>query len=176
MYLQNRTVFVHVLIDILVATNGVSVLMCLLAAILVFVLKLHKKVVYRLALYQVFASLSFAMSQIVQVIYNYVSYNRLCIAFGWLGLYTEWVKLLFTMWVTFHLFCFAILHKNLQKLEVFYVATSLLVPAMIACVPLMSNAYGPSPLGMCYVYTYTILTAAKILHSLKGLLSGMVQQ
>ena len=59
------------------------------------------------------------------------------------------------MWVTFHLFCFAVLHKNLMKLEVLYmyVVTSLLVPAVIACVPLITNTYGRSPDGAyCYIY------------------------
>ena len=57
------------------------------------------------------------------------------------------------MWVTFHLFCFAVLHKNLKKLEVLYVVTSLLVPAVIACVPLITDTYGRSPDGAyCYIY------------------------
>ena len=59
-------------------------------------------------------------------------HGRLCIVVGLLVMYTEWMKLLFTMWVTFHLFCFAVLHKNLKKLEVLYIVTSLLVPALIA--------------------------------------------
>ena len=57
------------------------------------------------------------------------------------------------MWVTFHLFCFAVFQKNLKKLEVLYVVTSLLVPAVIAAVPLITNSYGHSPDGaVCYMY------------------------
>ena len=59
------------------------------------------------------------------------------------------MKLLFTMWVAFHLFCFGVFHKNLKKLEVLYVVTSLLVPAVIACVPLTTNTYALS--GWCYL-------------------------
>ena len=66
----------------------------------------------------------------------------ICVAVGWMILYAEWMKLLFTIWVTFHLFCFGVLHKNLKKLEVLYVVTSLLVPALIAIVPLVTHAYG----------------------------------
>ena len=40
--------------------NGVAALVCCVAAILVFVFKLHKKTVYRLALYQDLAAMSFA--------------------------------------------------------------------------------------------------------------------
>ena len=138
--------------------NSVSVLVCLLAAILVCALRLYKKVVYRLALYQVLSSLTLATVAVMQTIFvNYSKnpefYARVCIAVGYFVLYAEWMKLLFTMWVTFHLFCFAVLHKNLKKLEVLYVVTSLLVPALIAVVPLITKAYGRSPDGIyCYIY------------------------
>eukprot|EP00731_Ephydatia_muelleri_P035965 Em0185g5a len=62
-------------------------------------------------------------------------YRRICTAIGFLEVYTEWKKLLFTTWVTFHLFCFAVFHKNMKKLEALYVVTSLLVPALIAALP-----------------------------------------
>eukprot|EP00731_Ephydatia_muelleri_P036461 Em0259g4a len=82
---------------VLAVANGVSVLVCLLAAILLCCLKLYKKIVYRLALYQ-----------------------------------------------------------NLKKLEVLYVVTSLLIPALIAIVPLVTHAYGLSPGGNgCYIYANT---------------------
>ena len=62
------------------------------------------------------------------------------------------MKLLFTVWVTFHLFCFAVLHKNLQKLEALYVVTSLLVPAVIAAVPLTTHSYRNSQYNSyCYI-------------------------
>ena len=139
------------------ALNFVSVCVCTLAAILVFVLKLHRKVVYRLSLYQVLASLAFAAVEVLQIIsaqHNEIwEFDRACIAIGSLVVYTRWVKLLFTMWVTFHLFCFAVLHKNLKKLEVLYVVTSLLVPAVIAVVPLIITTYGLDLDGSnCYIY------------------------
>ena len=122
-----------------------------------FAFKLHKKVVYRLALYQVLASLSFAAVSTLQAIFinfndNPEAYGRVCTAVGWFVVFSFWTKLLFTMWVTFHLFCFAILHKNLKKLEVLYVMTSLLVPVVIAAVPLITNTYGLSPPSTaCYI-------------------------
>ena len=146
---------------IFAVVNGVSVLVCLLAAILMCCLKLYKKLVYRLAFYQVLSALAMASIGAMQVVFiNYDEspniYGRICTAIGLLQLYTEWTKLLFTMWVTFHLFCFAVLHKNLKKLEVLYVVTSLLVPALIAIVPLVTYAYGLSPVGeYCYIYANT---------------------
>ena len=146
---------------VLAGANGVSVLVCLLAAILLCCLKLYKKIVYRLALYQVLSALAMASVFVMQVVFiNYdkspIIYGRICTAIGFLGVYTEWTKLLFTMWVTFHLFCFAVLHKNLKKLEVLYVVTSLLVPALIAIVPLITHAYGLIPgSNTCYIYANT---------------------
>ena len=148
---------------VLAVANGVSVLVCLLAAILLCCLKLYKKIVYRLALYQVLSALAMASLVVMQVVFiNYDIdkspniYGRVCTAIGFLGVYAEWTKLLFTMWVTFHLVCFAVLHKNLKKLEVLYVVTSLLVPALIAIVPLVTHAYGLSPGGNgCYIYANT---------------------
>ena len=148
--------------------NSVSLLVCLVAAILVFALKLHRKIVYRLALYQVLAGLILALAQLLQVFeVNYMDdpklYDRACIAFGWFGMYSQWMKLLFTVWVTFHLFCFGVLHKNLKKFEVLYVVTSLILPAVMAAVPLITRSYGYSPVDGCYLPAYanniTIKTA-----------------
>ena len=153
---SDTPLYTDVIFDVV---NGVSVLVCLLAAILVFALKLHKIVVYRLALYQVLAALVYATVKLLQVIMvDYRNkpdiYDRVCIAIGWLSIYSSWMKLLFTMWVTFHLFCFAVLHKNLKKLEVLYVVTSLLVPAVIASVPLITHSYGYSLVDGCYLPAY----------------------
>ena len=142
---------------IITTTNSASALVCAAAAFLVYHLKLHKVVVYRLALYQVLASLAFAtveVSQIVFVNYNNAPavYDRACAAVGWMTIYTRWVKLVLTSWVTFHLFYFAVLHKNLRKFEVLYVVTSLLVPVPIASVPLITNTYGVNRLGICFYF------------------------
>ena len=152
------TIFNHAVFAV---TNGVSVLVCLLAAILVLRLKLCKILVYRLALYQVLSALVMASVQTMQVVFiNYEQspniYGRICITIAMLLIYTEWMKLLFTMWVIFHLFCFAVLHRNLKKLEVLYVVTSLLVPAVIAVVPLVTHSYGLNPDGdVCNMYANT---------------------
>ena len=133
-----------------------SVLVCLVAAILVLTLRLYKRVVYRLALYQVLASLAFAIVEVLQAILVNDLYNsESCAAIGWLTVYTQWMKLLFTVWATLHIFCFGVFHKTL-RLEVLYVVTSLLVPAVIASVPLTTNTYGRMHLGniasLCYIF------------------------
>ena len=151
--MDETSVFNHVIFAV---ANGVSVLVCLLAAIMVFCLKLYKTLVYRLALYQVLSALLVSLVEAMQVVFiNYDKspqiYNRICTAVGFLVLYALWMKLLFTAWVTFHLFCFAVLHKNFKKLEVLYAVTSLLVPALIAAVPLITHTYGLGP-NACYIY------------------------
>ena len=138
------------------ASNGASVLVCLLAVILVCGLRLHKKVVYRLAMYQVLSAFAFALAELLQIVYfSYQNdpgvYDRLCIGIGWLVLYSAWMKLFFTVWVTFHLFCFGVLHKNLKKLELLYVTTSLLTPGVIALIPVVTGSYGPTS-GGCYIH------------------------
>ena len=140
--------------------NIVAVIVCLLGAILVFILKMCNTIVYRLALYQVVSALFLAVMDIFEttIFIKYDKdpklYDGLCKAIGLLGMYAQLMNLLFTMWVTFHLFSFAVLHKNLKKLEAFYVATSLLVPALIACVPLITNTYRYSiDVDTCYIFT-----------------------
>lgn len=152
--MNNRSTTADIIIT---STNGVSALVCAVAAFLVFNLNLHKLVVYRLALYQVLASLAFAAVEVFQIVFvNYndapAVYDNVCVAIGWMVIYTRWVKLVFTSWVTFHLFCFAVLHRNLKKFEVMYVVTSLLVPIPIASVPLITNTYGVNRLGICFYF------------------------
>ena len=135
--------------------NGASVLVCLLAAIMVFALKLHRRIVYRLALYQVLSALAFSTVETLEIIFvNYekspIVYGRLCNTIGWLVMYTQWVKLLFTAWLTVHLFCFGVLYKNLKKLEILYVVTLLLVPVIFATIPLITESYHIDRLG-CYI-------------------------
>eukprot|EP00731_Ephydatia_muelleri_P038202 Em0678g2a len=137
------------------SAHGVSVVVCLLAAILVLRLK---TLVYRLALYQVLSALAMASVGALQVMrfINYADessdiYLRICTAIGFLEVYTEWMKLLFTTWVTFHLFCFAVFHKNMKKLEALYVVTSLLVPALIAALLLVTQTYGSRYAGSIYM-------------------------
>ena len=159
---------------------------CLLAIYLVFRFELHKRIVYRLALYQVLASMFFATAEVLEVIFvkdqsnttgidilRTDGYGRACIAVGWFVVYTQWMKLLFTMCVTVHLFCFAVFYKNLKNLEVPYVVTSLTLPAAIACVPLIRNAYALSPSRKCYI-DHTALAERFALFNAPAMLSLLV--
>ena len=124
-------------------TNGASFLVCMVAAVMVFVYKLHRKTVYRLALYQVFTALAMAAIHVSQAaIIKYREELDLCKAFAYLSLFVEWMKLLLSAWVTLHLFCFAVFYRNLRRCELVYLVTSLVVPAVIASVPFTTHSYG----------------------------------
>ena len=69
----------------------------MLAAILVLRQKLYKRLVYRLALYQVLSALVMGFVFVMQVMF--INYDdspniHVCTVFGFLVLYTEWMKLL----------------------------------------------------------------------------------
>ena len=116
--------------------------------------------------------MAFATVEVFQVIFlnydkNREVYGRLCTAIGLLSMYTRWTKLLSTLWVTLHIFCFGVLRKDLKKYEVWYVVTSLLLPCVMAVVPLITNTYQLSPFhSYCYVYqkndSYTVELVEKL--------------
>ena len=108
--------------------------------ILVLALKLYKKLVYRLALYQVLSSLLLATVTAlqVQVIFHSIimsirsSVHR-CGVVKCVRIMDE---------AALHNvggLCFGILHKNLTKFEVLYLVTSMLVPAVTSPVPTITD-------------------------------------
>ena len=145
------------LLRVISATNAASAVVCLLASAMVFCLKLYKIGVYRLALYQISASLAFSIVQVSQI--AFVHYNNgndalqsrvRCDRFP-IPVHMQWAKLVLTIWLTAHLFCFSVFQNNLRRLEVAYVATSLIVPAGFAGVALcIRRSYGLGEFG-CWI-------------------------
>ena len=134
------------LIRILGSLGAVSVATCLFALSWLFYLKLYKQFLYRLAAYQVMASLFHAVISLCQLAflnYNAAKYTP-CVAIGNLYHIAVWMKACFGCWITFHLFCFAVLLKNMRKLEPLYVTSSILVPIAISTIPLITKSYGPT--------------------------------
>ena len=130
-------------------TGMVSVLTCSIAVIMVMLLRLYKKFVYRLALYQVLAALfvSLALSlNLFALHYDSKSqhYESACEAVGFLTLYSSWVKLMFTACLTFHLFCLAVFFKNFYKLEITYVLISVFLPLLYVWIPFIKHTFGMS--------------------------------
>ena len=52
---------------------------------------------------------------------------------------SSFIKLMFTVWISIHLFALAVFHKNLQRLERLYVVSSLLIPLAVTIVLLGIN-------------------------------------
>ena len=139
------------------AANATSVVVSLLATLSVCTAKLYKKTVYRLALYQVLSSLLFSAQFTIQfLIFDKPTKANMdmCKAFAFFDLYCGWMKLLFTACVTFHLFRFVVFYKDPKKLEPYYVAFSLIVPALVASVPLVLHGYGPQGF-VCWIQMYS---------------------
>ena len=56
--------------------------------------------------------------------------GRPCVAIGFFHEVAIMSELIFTLWVTFHIFCYAVFYKDMKRLEIVYVVTSLLPPCM----------------------------------------------
>lgn len=128
--------------------SGTGIVICAVSIILSVHLKLHRQLIYRLAIYQVSSALAYGVTCILDVVQFLIQlhtgnvYLPLCVANAFLSVYTFLVKLLFTAIITVHLFIFAVYYKNLKKFEGCYVASSLLIPAMLAIVPFITHTYG----------------------------------
>ena len=117
---------------------------CLVAISCLLHLRLHRQLLYRLASYQVFGSLSHSLFCTLQLIFlndDEPKYSA-CVAIAYLVQTSQFIKLFFSVWVTFHLFCFVILYKNMKKLEPLYVITSLVFPFVFSIIPLTTKSYG----------------------------------
>ena len=137
-------------------TTGIfSFLCCVVAVSMVIVLRLYIHFIYRLAMYQVLASMFFSMSVgLTLMLYDYSSirlyYRISCKMTAFLVVYSSWVKILFTSWLTFHLFSYVVFFKNLKRLEWLYISSSVFGPLLIAWIPFIHNSYGFAG-AWCYI-------------------------
>ena len=125
-----------VLIRIMGSLGAVSMATCIFALSWLFYLKLHRKFLYRLAAYQVMASLLHALFCVCQ--FSFVEYDDSkyaeCAAVGYLFTVAVWMNLLFGYWITCHLLRFAVFLKNRRKLEPVYIISSILVSIVVSSV------------------------------------------
>ena len=139
--------------DTLLYANGVtglsSALCCVVAVSLPIALRLYKHSIYRLSMYQVLGSFlqSFSMGLALMLL-NYngkeMYYRVSCKLTAFLVQYSLLVKLLFTSWLTFHLFFYVVFFRNFQRLEWLYVSTSTLLPLLVVWIPFIHDSYGVS--------------------------------
>ncbi len=127
------------------STATVSFVMCVVTISLVLYLRLHKHFTYRLASYQVLSGMFVSLTMIIQIVaikHRYWKSSSICPLFGFALEYFMWVKLLFTVCLVFHFFVLAMYLKNLYKLEMVYVLTSILLPLLFVWIPFINRRYG----------------------------------
>ena len=116
---------------------GVTVIVCVIAVILIVTMRLHTKMVYRLALYQIVS--------IILLLVLWEAYLTARLSVSGLGGYVVGTVLTFSAyvyqslctWIVVHLFALAVCHKNLNRLEPLYVVSSLLVSSVMLVVSLI---------------------------------------
>lgn len=148
----------NIILLIMGGTGILSVLTCVIAVMSVFCLCLVKQFSYRLAVYQVMATLFYSISMSsVLLLLNYDNRSLFsvvsCKIVAFIIHYSMWIKLLFTLWLSFHLFSYVVFLKNFQKLEIVYVTTSVLLPLIHAWIPFIHNKYGLVG-AWCYIRTW----------------------
>ena len=99
-----------------------STVLCMVAILAVVLLGLSKLFIYRLTMYQVLGSLCQSFSMAFQFsLFRYsgdlLYYRVICRAVAFLLQYSLFMKLMFTVWLTIHLFSYVIFFKNLKSLE-----------------------------------------------------------
>ena len=121
----------------------ISVLLCLATVAVVCKQKLHKTLIYRLAMYQVLSAMEFSILWILGfIIASYEVSVTPAVVLDSLLMGSSFIKLMITVWISIHLFALAIFHKNLQSLERLYVVSSLLIPLAVTIVLLGINLTG----------------------------------
>ena len=121
----------------------ISVLLCLSTVAVVCKQRLHKTLVYRLAVYQVLSAMEFSILWIIVSVKMYGFYSiKIVVVLDALLMGSSFIKLMFTVWISIHLFALAVFHKNLQRLERLYVVSSLLIPLAVTIVLLGINLTG----------------------------------
>lgn len=133
---------------VMCGTGAASFFACILTICLLFCLKLHKSFIYRLAMYQVISSMLVSIVDVCSVIAttcelhkNLTCYNNTCMGIAITRTYAEWVKLLFTFFLTLHLFLMVVYLREYKKREILTVLVSIVFPFLICWVPGLDRIY-----------------------------------
>ena len=135
-----------------------SAVVCAVAMVMMGVMRLYKHFIYRLAVYQVLGSFLQAFSMgLVLTTLDYddklLYYRVACNLTAFFQQYAGCVKLLFTSWLTFHLFSYVVFFKNLKNLEWLYISSSVLGPLLFAWIPFIHHSYGLAG-AWCYIRSW----------------------
>ena len=151
----------------------ISVLLCLATVAVVCKQKLHKTLIYRLAMYQVLSAMEFSILWIFKFIIAFCEVS-VTPALDSLLMGSSFIKLMFTVWISIHLFALAVFHKNLQRLERLYVVSSLLIPLAVTIVLLGINLTGCHGYrtyrweGIIFIIIFAVLVIVSLLMVVMG--------
>ena len=152
-------------------TAMISLTVCAIAASTALLLKLYKYFSYRLAIYQVMSSLFFSLAEILSLTlldYNGdEDYQIACKVEAFLIEYTVWVKLLFTLCVSFHFFCLTVCLRNFENFEARYILISVLLPLLFTWIPFIDDLYGLAG-AWCWIKVWKDNCPSH--HSLEGII------
>ena len=140
------------------SVGSMSIVCCVVALLSVAIPRLYRHFIYRLAMYQVVVSLLQAcVLTLCLLLVNYnekkLYYRISCHTTAFLDLFTELMKLSFTVWLTVHLFAYVVFYKNLKKLEWLYISSSVVIPLLLAIIPFTTKSYGVSG-AWCYIRSW----------------------
>ena len=122
------------LVSILYIVFGVfSVVLCLVAAVMVFRLKLYRTLLYRLTIYQTISAAVYGI--VLLAVGCSKSGTEFTIVVDAVFYYFGWMKATFPTCLVVHLFVYIIFDKNLKKLEPLYIIGGLVIPIPMASVP-----------------------------------------
>ena len=126
-----------------------STLLCFIALLITCYYRLYKRFAHRLVIYQLFSAIIFSLVCSAQLSFLNYDYNdssmmmkALCGTVGFLLSVTLGTKFLITFWLTFYLFMFAVFSKDLRRLELLYVITSIGIPLLFDWIPFVNGLYG----------------------------------
>ena len=163
---------------IYVPVSSISVLLCLATVVVVCKQRLYKSLVYRLAMYQILSAMEFSIIWIIASISmnpSQVTVVEQLVVLHAVLMGSSFIKLMFTVWISIHLFALAVFHKNLQRLEPLYVVSSLLIPLAVT-IGLLGQGTG------CIVYStyqsetiiFIIMFAVLVIVSLLMVVMGTI--
>ncbi len=135
-----------------------TVIVCCIGTVLVILLKLYQKIVYRLALYQTLGACFFGITRSIQLGPKWgaeelqMGDSDFCKAVAYAIVCSSWVKLTLTVSITVHLFMYTVFLKNLKKLEPLYVILPMILGPLFAAIPFTTDSYGDTG-PWCWIRT-----------------------
>ena len=84
---------------------------------------------------------------------------------------SSFIKLMFTLWISIHLFALAVFHNNLQRLERLYVVNPLLITLAVTIVLLVIGCHGYSIYlreEIIFIIIFTVLVIVSMLKVVMG--------